>query len=206
MQSTKPVAIQATQFAHCGFLRRQSIGHGHGWDIALVPLRSAQESHGRSHVPALLYQDIGNFASLAGVSPDKHPFASDPHDHLGRVPLRIRTLPQSANVGGDRRTELVHPAVHGLVAHIDPALGEQVFDVARAEREATIEPDCRLYDQGRKTGTLEGNGFMPIDLGGKNSHLETSCGWTESTISTPSYALDLRLGRRRRLARWPGTG
>jgi hypothetical protein len=42
--------------------------------------------------------------------------------------------------------KVVRPAVHALVRDRDPALGEQILAVAKAEREPEIEPDRLMYD------------------------------------------------------------
>ena len=43
--------------------------------------------------------------------------------------------------GGNLRTEFDRPAAHGFVADADPALSQQLFDVAEALGEAEVEPD-----------------------------------------------------------------
>ena len=48
-------------------------------------------------------------------------------------------------------SEVVHPAAHGLVRDRDPALGEQILDVAKAEREPEIEPNRLMYDLRRES-------------------------------------------------------
>jgi len=59
-------------------------------------------------------------------------------------------------LGGDLRTEFDRPAAHGLVADADPALSQQVFDVAEAQGEAELEPDGVADHVGWKAVTLEG--------------------------------------------------
>ena len=44
----------------------------------------------------------------------------------------------------------MHPAPHRLVGDVEPALGQQILDVAVAQGEAEIEPDRVLDDLGRK--------------------------------------------------------
>jgi hypothetical protein len=43
-------------------------------------------------------------------------------------------------------TEPVAPESHRLVGRLDPPLGEQIFDVAMAQIETSIEPDRVLND------------------------------------------------------------
>jgi hypothetical protein len=46
--------------------------------------------------------------------------------------------------------ELVRPLPHGLVADDAAAYHQQFLDHAQAEREAKVQPDCMLDDQGRE--------------------------------------------------------
>ena len=44
----------------------------------------------------------------------------------------------SPDIAGEHRAEPVPPVAHGLVADINPALGQKVFDVAHGQREADM--------------------------------------------------------------------
>src|SRR5208282_2913878 len=55
---------------------------------------------------------------------------------LGRWPRA--SMPKFS---GEQRPEFQDPSPHRLVGDIQPTLGEQVFDVAIAERETDIEPN-----------------------------------------------------------------
>ena len=65
---------------------------------------------------------------------------------LDKVPSSSSLLCSAINriVG----SEIVHPAVHGLIGRQDPALSQQIFDVAQAQGEPDILPDCVLDDLG----------------------------------------------------------
>jgi hypothetical protein len=54
-----------------------------------------------------------------------------------------------AEMRGDHRPEMVHPASDGLVRDRDPTLRQQILDVAKAQREPEIEPN-RLMDDLRR--------------------------------------------------------
>ena len=41
--------------------------------------------------------------------------------------------------------------MHGLVRHVEAALGQQILDVSEAQREAAIEPYGVLDDLGRES-------------------------------------------------------
>jgi hypothetical protein len=55
------------------------------------------------------------------------------------------------------RPEVVDPAAHGFIRDHDPALGEQILDVAKAEGELEIEPD-RVINEFRREPIRSRNG------------------------------------------------
>src|ERR1700722_20596516 len=66
------------------------------------------------------------------------------------MPGRMRFRTALAQMRGDHRPEVVHPAAHGLVRDRDPALRKQILDVTKAEREPEIEPNRLMYDLWRE--------------------------------------------------------
>jgi hypothetical protein len=52
-----------------------------------------------------------------------------------KMPSRVRLGAALAHMRGDHRPEVVHPLAHGFVRDHDPALGEQILDVTKAECE-----------------------------------------------------------------------
>jgi hypothetical protein len=60
--------------------------------------------------------------------------------------MRFRTA--LAQMRGDHRPEVVHPAAHCLVRDRDPALREQILDVTKAEYEPEIERNRLMYAAG----------------------------------------------------------
>jgi hypothetical protein len=67
-------------------------------------------------------------------------------------------------VPGDLRAELDRPTANGLAADLDPALGQEFFDVAETQGEAEIEPHRVADDLGREPMTLEGQGTHGVLL------------------------------------------
>jgi hypothetical protein len=67
-----------------------------------------------------------------------------------KMPSPVRLRVALAQVRGDHRPKVAHPAAYGLVRDRDPALSEQILDVAEAEREPQIEPNCLIYDLRRE--------------------------------------------------------
>src|SRR5258708_17192889 len=49
-----------------------------------------------------------------------------------------------------RLPKLQAPLAHGFVGHDDPALGQKLFDIAKTEREAEIQPNSMADDFRRK--------------------------------------------------------
>src|SRR3984957_9325611 len=66
------------------------------------------------------------------------------------MPGRMRFRTALAQMRGDHRPEVVHPAAHGLVRDRDPALRKQILDVTKAEREPEIEPNRLINDLWRE--------------------------------------------------------
>jgi len=61
--------------------------------------------------------------------------AADPDEDLVQMPAVRGPWPPAADPGGIAAAELERPSTHSLVGGIDAALGEQVLDIAIAERE-----------------------------------------------------------------------
>ena len=95
-------------------------------------------------------QHIENLALGVDCAPQIcHP-PIDVQMDLVKMPGRVRFRTALAQMRGDHRPEVVYPAAHGLVEDRDPALGQQIFDVAKAEGEPEIEPNRLMYDLRRE--------------------------------------------------------
>ncbi len=69
---------------------------------------------------------------------------------LVKTPSRVRLRAAPSQVRSDDRPEMIHPAPDCLVGHRHPALREQIFDGAQAQREPKIEPNRLANDLGRE--------------------------------------------------------
>ena len=69
------------------------------------------------------------------------------------MPAIARPGATLAQPSRDRGTELQHPAPHGFVGDVEPAFGQQFFDIAVAQCKAETEPDRVLDDLGREAMT-----------------------------------------------------
>ena len=67
-----------------------------------------------------------------------------------QMPGRVGFGSAFAQVRCDHRPKMVHPAPDGFIGDHDPVLRQQIFDVAEAQAETKIEPDCLLNDLGRE--------------------------------------------------------
>jgi hypothetical protein len=68
-----------------------------------------------------------------------------PHT-LIKMPDRVRLRAAFAQMRGDHRPEVAHPAAHGFIGDRDPALGEQIPDITKTEGEPEIAPDRLIND------------------------------------------------------------
>jgi hypothetical protein len=80
------------------------------------------------------------------------------------MPLACRSGAQPAQVTSESWPELQDPASDALVGGLDAALGQELLDIAVAEREAQIEPDGVPDDLGRELVTCVGDGLHAYAL------------------------------------------
>ncbi|MGD0185157.1 MAG: hypothetical protein ABSC25_07885 [Roseiarcus sp.] len=76
-------------------------------------------------------------------APEMDHAAVDLQIDLVKTPRRVRLGPALSQVGGDHRSEMIHPASDYRVGHRRSTLRAQIFDVARARREPEAEPNRR---------------------------------------------------------------
>src|ERR1700691_4572974 len=108
-----------------------------------------------------------------------------------KTPGRMRFRRALAQMCGDHRPEVVHPAAHGLVRDRDPALREQILDVTKAEREPEIEPNRLMYDLGREP--ISGVADFPHALGYSAYVHPTSCRRRDKAVGGISKCGDRRV-------------
>lgn len=150
------VTLQTTQISQGSFVGSEAIGDDFVRHVALVLEQFSQQFQCCCLVAALLHEDVEDLAFLIHRPPHEHANTIDAHDHFIEMPDAVGRLAALADVGGDRRTELVGPASYGLICDVDPAFGEHFFDVAQARGEAEIEPHRKADRVGRKPVALEG--------------------------------------------------
>ena len=87
---------------------------------------------------------------LVNRSPEPDTFPTDARGHLIQVPGAARRRFGFPQLRRRPRTELGHPAEHRHVADANATLGEQLFHIPEAEREAQMEPDSAMTSPGKQ--------------------------------------------------------
>ena len=101
-------------------------------------------------IPPSLHKQVENLTFVVNRAPQPELPARNRYGHLIEMPTRCWPRPSTAQFSGEHRPEFQYPSPHNFVGHIEPTLGEQIFDVAIAERETHIEPNGVPDDRGRK--------------------------------------------------------
>src|ERR1700688_4168929 len=110
------------------------------------------------------------------------------------MPGRMGFRTALAQMRGDHRPEVVHPAAHGLVRDRDPALRKQILDVTKAEREPEIEPNRLMYDLWREP--ISGVADFPHTFG-YSAYVHPTSYRRAEKASRRFFPLCRRLGRDR---------
>jgi hypothetical protein len=106
-----------------------------------------------------LDQHIENFALGIHGTPEVDQATIDLEIDLIEMPNGVWLLPSSAKIGSDLGCKMVHPAAHGFIGHQDPALSQQILDVAEAQSEPDIKPN-RLSDDFGREAVAAGSSLM----------------------------------------------
>jgi hypothetical protein len=132
------VAIRNSKPFQRNSIRGELVG-GEGFGVdALVLQKASHQFHRSGGVTPLLNEHVQYFTLVVDRAPQKHPPATDLHNHLVQMPPARRSHPPTPDVGGDQRTELDHPAPDRLPADLDSTLSQQFLDVADAQSETKI--------------------------------------------------------------------
>jgi hypothetical protein len=89
-------------------------------------------------VLARLHQNVQGLAFASNDAPQIHTFAVYRNEDLIQMPAHIGAwmcLPQRLGVG---EAEFYRPSTHGFMRHIDARLGQQIFDIPKAQRKPEI--------------------------------------------------------------------
>jgi hypothetical protein len=116
---------------------------------ALVLEQFAQQPQRCAGIAAFLNQNVQHFAFVINGSPKPHPFAANLHNHFVQMPAARWLGPGSPQILSEVATKFQTPTSDGLVANVDPALGQHLLDIAKAQGEPEIKPN-RLADDVRR--------------------------------------------------------
>ena len=125
--------------ANRGRVAGELIGDHHARPgAALTVKHTMQEALSGDLIAPLLDQDVQYDAMLINGSPQPVAFAADLQRHLVEMPLVAGSHASSTQPCRKRGSELGAPLADGFVADDDPAFGEQILNVTKAEMKAKI--------------------------------------------------------------------
>ena len=126
---------------------------------ALVFQQLPKEARGGLPVASRLHEDVDHVAVLVHGAPQILPSALDRHEQLVQIPGVAHppaSAPQPPRVVG---SEGLAPLPDRLVGDGDPAFGEKILDISKAEPKAVVQPD-------RVTDDLGGEAVAVVECGG----------------------------------------
>jgi hypothetical protein len=122
------------------------IGHQSPRRSSLALHQLAKKPLSGTPIAASLEQDIDHVAILIDGAPQILPPTADLHEDLVQMPRVAELRLPPTGSGGVVRPELLTPATHGLVGHLDASLGQEILDVSETQRESVVEPHCVADD------------------------------------------------------------
>ena len=126
------------------------VGNQASWSAPLSLQQLPEEPGGRAPIASRLDEDVNHVAVLVHGAPQILPSALDRHEQLIQIPGVAHSpasAPQPPRVVG---SEGLAPLPDRLAVDGDPAFGEKILDIAKAEPKAMVEPDRVTDDLGRE--------------------------------------------------------
>jgi len=103
-------------------------------------------------VLVFLHQNIENIPVLIYGAPQVSPLTSNRHDvNLNHVPCVAKRASAFLDCSSIRWAEFVTPIADSFVGNNYSTLRQKILNIAKAETESMIQPDCMADDFGRKT-------------------------------------------------------
>jgi hypothetical protein len=143
----------ASRQSHFGLGRgigTQFVGHQHIGCEALFLKQLAHQFHRCGLISPSLHKEVENLAFIVNCAPQPELSARDRCGHLIEVPPRDWPRASAAKFLSEHRPEFQYPSPHRLVGDMQPALSEQIFNVAIAECETDIKPNGVPDDRRRE--------------------------------------------------------
>ena len=129
----------------------KAIGDQTVWDSTAALEQLAEEPRGGMAIPTGLKQVVDDIPVLVNGAPEILALAANRHEEFVQMPCvadRPGPMPKPPRV---RQAEGLAPVPDGFVRDGDAAVWEEVFDVAEAEGEPTVEPDGVADDGARES-------------------------------------------------------
>src|SRR5208282_5373243 len=147
--STAFVASCDSKCTGCSPIRSKVIRDELVWDKAIFLQKLAHQFERRPLVASGLDENVEHFTLGIHGTPEVGQAPIDLEIDL-KMPGCMRLRPAVAKISSDLGSKMVHPAAHGLIGDQDPALSQQILDIAEARGEPDIKPDRLLDDFGRE--------------------------------------------------------
>ena len=112
-------------------LRSKVIGHNLVRNKANFLEQFPHQFQCSSLVPLALHENVEDFALSIDGTPQVDQPAIDFDEYLVKMPSGMRLGPASSKVSCDHGTEVIHPATHRFIGSDDPALSQQILDIAK---------------------------------------------------------------------------
>ena len=109
--------------------------------LAIARYQLLEETLGRLRIAAPLHENIHNIAIAVDGPPEPVMNAVDRNHDLVEMPFVVRSRTIAPDAACEMPTEPVDPQPHRLAADDNAALGQQILDIRRAQREPVIDPD-----------------------------------------------------------------
>src|SRR3954453_19909120 len=124
-----------------GAVARQLVRNHHTRHAGLALQQLPEQAFGGRLVPPLLDENVEHDPILVDGSPEPMLRSPDHQAHFVEVPFISHAGQPAPDLVGEALPELAGPLPHGLMAHVDAAGRQHLFDHAQAERKAEVEPD-----------------------------------------------------------------
>ncbi|AMV45931.1 hypothetical protein ATN79_28735 [Paraburkholderia caribensis] len=129
------------------------------------PKDALEESFGCGRVAPLLQQDIEFGAVLVGGSPQHIMFTAQHHKRFIEMPGTARFAASSLDAMREPCAKFIALAAHGSVTHHDPALEQQLFNVAQAQLKPKVPANGTTDHHRRKAMTMiERSRFIHLQI------------------------------------------
>src|SRR3954471_5556958 len=162
---------------------------------ALLFQQLAKQTLGGLLVPPALDQDVEHNPILVDGPPEPVLLAADHQAHFVEMPFIARTGQPAPDLVGERLAELEAPLAHSLVAHVDAAGGQHLFDHAQAQRKAEVQPHGVADDLARKA--IAGVGGLGCGCHARHLPVPAFPAKPRPKLTVPTTALAPRMSKRR---------